>query len=113
MLQLSAAEKDAITKSGVTGELEVVFTTGRGSGSREVRVVLIQTSPLSADGVLSIPEHGSFIYIQDQGSLKPLFTNAVASSLKLEIYQQKRDTVFFMNYPRDGVRSGGSLFWWD
>lgn len=113
MLQLNAAEKDAITKSGITGELEVVYTTGRGSGSREVRVVIIQTSPLSADAVLPVPENGSFIYIQDHGSLKPLFTNSVASTLKLEIYQQKPDTVFFMDYPRDGVRSGGSIFWWD
>jgi hypothetical protein len=113
MLQLTTAEKDAITKSGVTGELEVVYTTGRGSGSREVRVVIIQTSPLSADAVLPVPETGSFIYIQDHGSLKPLFTNSVASTLKLEIYQQKPDTVFFMDYPRDGVRSGGSIFWWD
>ena len=113
MLQLNAAEKDAITKSGVTGELEVVYTTGRGSGSREVRVVIIQTSPLSADAVLPVPESGSFIYIQDHGSLKPLFTNSMASTLKLEIFQQKPDTVFFMDYPRDGVRSGGSIFWWD
>src|SRR5690242_18641071 len=42
MLQLTSAEKDAITKSGVLGNMEVVYSTGRGSGSREVRIVIIQ-----------------------------------------------------------------------
>ena len=113
MLQLNTAEKAAITKSGVTGEMEVVYTTGRGSGSREVRVVIIQNSPLTADTRLPVPENGSFIYIQDGGSLKPLFTNSMPSSLTLQIHQQKGETVFSMDYPRDGVRSGGSIFWWD
>jgi hypothetical protein len=112
-LQLTKEEKDAIVKSGVTGEMEVVHTTGGGSGSREVRVVIIQTSPLSSDAKLPVPERGSFIYIQRDGMLKPLLTNSAVSSLTLEIYQQKRETVFFMDYPRDRVRSGGAVFWWD
>lgn len=111
--QLTAEEKNAIAASGVTGQMEVVYTSGRGSGSREVRVVIIQTSPLSADAKLHVPEKGSYIYIQGGGTLKPLLTNSPASSLTLEIYQQKGETVFFMGYPRDRVRSGGSIFSWD
>ncbi len=111
--QLTAEEKGAIATNGVTGQLEVVYSTGRGSGSREVRVVIIQTSPLSSDAKLPVPESGSFIYIQNGGTLKPLLTNSVVSSLILEIYQQKRETVFFMDYPRDRTRSGGTVFWWD
>ena len=113
LLQLTKEEKDAIVKSGVTGEMEVVYTTGRGSGSGEVRVVIIQTSPLSSDAKLPVPQSGSYIYIQRDGALKPLLTNSAASSLTLEIYQRKRETVFFMDYPRDRVRSGGAVFWWD
>jgi hypothetical protein len=113
-LQLKQEEKDAITKSGVTGEMEVVCSRGgAGSGSREVRVVIIQRSPLNVDVRLPVPASGSFIYIQDGGTLKPLLTNSVASSLTLEIYQHKRETVFFMDCPRDRVRRGGAVFWWD
>jgi hypothetical protein len=111
--QRTREEKEVIATNGVTGQLEVVYSTGRGSGSREVRVVIIQTSPLTSDVKLPVPESGSSIYIQDGGTLKPLLTNSVASSLTLEIYQQKRETVFFMDYPRDRVRSGGAVFWWD
>jgi hypothetical protein len=111
--QLTTEERKAIAASGVTGQMEVVYSTGRGTGSREVRVVIVQGSPLSADAKLRVPESGSYIYIQDGGTLKPLLTNSPASSLTLEIYQQKGETVFFMDYPRDRVRSGGSIFWWD
>ncbi len=113
MLQLTREEKEAIEANGVTGQLEVVYTTGRGSGSREVRVVIIQSNPLKDIGRLPVPESGSAIYLEKEGVLNPLSTNFPVSSLTLEIYQEKKDTTFFMDYPRDGVRSGGSIFWWD
>jgi len=113
MLQLTREEKEAIESNGVTGQLEVVYTTGRGSGSREVRVVIIQSSPLKENARLPVPESGSAIYIEKEGALKPLSTNFPVSSLTLEIYQEKKETTFFMDYPRDRVRSGGSIFWWD
>jgi hypothetical protein len=34
-------------------------------------------------------------------------------SLTLEIFQEKKETTFFMDYPRDRVLAGGSIFWWD
>src|SRR5437016_4020750 len=104
MLQLTREEKEATATNGVTGQLEVVYTTGRGSGSREVRVVIIQSSPLKANARLPVPESGSAIYIEKEGVLKPLSTNFLASSLTLEIYQEKKETTFFMDYPRDRVR---------
>ncbi len=113
MLQLTPEEKKAIEADGVRGQLEVVYTTGRGSGSREVRVVIIQSSPLKENARLPVPESGSAIYIEKEGALKPLSTNFPVSSLTLEIYQEKKETTFFMDYPRDRVRSGGSIFWWD
>jgi hypothetical protein len=113
MLQLTREEKEAIATNGVTGQLEVVYTTGRGSGSREVRVVIIQSSPLKENGRLHVPESGSAIYIEKEGALQPLSTNFPASSLTLEIFQEKKETTFFMDYPRDRVRAGGSIFWWD
>src|SRR5687767_2744128 len=39
MLQLTPDEKDAISKTAIRGELEVVYTTGRGSGPQEVRII--------------------------------------------------------------------------
>jgi hypothetical protein len=113
MLQLTPQEKEAVAKSGVTGELEVVYTAGRGSGSREVRVVIIQTGPLQSAARLLVPTSGSFVYVQESGSLKPLVTNSTPSSLVMEIKQQPRETVFFMDYPRDKTRYGGAIFWWD
>lgn len=113
MLQLTREEKEAIGTNGVTGQLEVVYTTGRGSGSREVRVVIIQRGPLTTNTRLPVPESGSAIYIERDGTLIPVFTNSLPSSLILEIYQEKRRTTFFMDYPRDRVRSGGAIFWWD
>ena len=113
MLQLTREEKEAIEANGVTGQLEVVYTTGRGSGSREVRVVIIQTNPLKENARLPVPESGSAIYLEKEGVLKPLSKNFPTSSLTLEIYQEKKETTFFMDYPRDRVRSGGSIFWWD
>lgn len=112
-LKLTREEKESIATNGVTGQMEVVSTTGPGGGSREVRVVIIQTSPLKANARLAVPERGSAIYIEKDGVLKPLFTNFPASSLTLEIYQEKRETTYFMDYPRDRVRSGGSIFQWD
>jgi hypothetical protein len=113
MLQLTREEKEAIATNGATGQLEVVYTAGRGSGSKEVRMVLIQSSPLKENGRLPVPESGSAIYIEKEGALKPLSTNFPVSSLTLEIFQEKKDTTFFMDYPRDRVRYGGSIFWWD
>ena len=113
MLQLTHEEKEAIEASDITGQLEVVYTTGEGSGSKEVRVVIIQSNPLMENARLPVPESGSAIYIEKKGVLKPLSTNFPASALTLEIYQEKKETTFFMDYPRDGVRSGGSVFWWD
>ena len=113
MLQLTREEKKTVETEGVTGQMEVVYTTGRGSGSHEVRLVIIQCGPLSSNAVLAVPRSGSFIYVQDGGALKPLVTNSVVSSLKLEIYQEKRETAFFMDYPRDRTRYGGAVFWWD
>lgn len=114
MLQLTREEKEAIATNGVTGQLEVVYTTGRGgNASREVRVVIIQSGPLKENARVPVPESGSAIYIEKERALKPLFTKFSASSLTLEIYQEKKETTFFMDYPRDRVRSGGSIFWWD
>ncbi len=113
MLQLTPGEKKGVGTNGLTGHMEVVYTTGRGSGSREVRIVIIQSGPLTSNAVLAVPQSGSSIYVQEGGALKPLVTNSVASSLMLEIYQEKRETAFFMDYPRDRTRYGGAVFWWD
>ena len=112
VFSLTQEEQEAIKKS-VTGQLQVVYTTGRGSGSREVRVVIIMSGPLKENARLPFPETGSYIYLQEGGALKPLLTNSPPSALTLEIYQEKTNTVFFMDYPRDRVRSGGAIFFWD
>jgi hypothetical protein len=113
LLQLKPEEKEAIRSRGVKGQLEVVSTDGRGSGLREVRMVIIQGSPLKQNARLPVPESGSAIYIENGGKLEPLFTNSTPSALTLEIYQDKTDTIFFMDYPRDRVRCGGGMFRWD
>ena len=113
MLQLTREEKEAIAANGVTGRLEVVYTAARGSGSKEVRVVIIQKGPLQANARLPVPKSGSAIYIQEEGKLKPFSFNSLASSLTLEIFQEKKETAFFMDYPRDRTRYGGAIFWWD
>src|ERR1700722_13743675 len=46
MLQLTPDEKKIIENAGVKGQMEVVSSDGRGSGSKEVRVVIIQSGPL-------------------------------------------------------------------
>jgi hypothetical protein len=112
-LRLTDQEKEVISANGITGELEVVYNPGRGTGSREVRVVIIQSRPLKADARLPVPEAGSSIYIEREGILKPLAPTPPASSLTLELREEKKETMFFLDYPRDGVRYGGSLFWWD
>jgi len=61
--QLTRVEQEAIAAKGDTGQMEVVYSTGRGSGSKEVRVVIIQSSPLKANARLPVPESGSAIYI--------------------------------------------------
>ena len=111
--QLTAEEQEAIAKHGVTGQMEVVYSTARGSGSKEVRVVINQTGPLTANARLAVPKSGSAIFIHETGELKPLFTNSPPSALILEIFQEKKETTFFLDYPRDRVRSGGAMFWWD
>ncbi len=115
LLKLTKEEKAVIESKGVTGQMKVVHTTGRGSGSNEVRVVIIQKGPLNPNAKLKlpVPKSGSAIYIQDDGSLKPLSTNDVQSSLTLEVYQEKPHTGFFMDYPKDRTRYGGAIFWWD
>ena len=111
--RISDEERDVIAKAGVTGQLRVVLAQTRGSGSREVRVVIILSAPLKENARVPVPENGSYIYLQDGGALKPLLTNSVPSALTLEMYQEKTNTVFFMDYPRDRVRSGGAIFFWD
>jgi len=106
-------EREAIAKAGVTGQLRVVLAQTRGSGSREVRVVIILAGPLKENARLPVPETGSYIYIQEDAALKLLLTNSAPSALTLEIYQEKTNTVFFMDYPRDRVRCGGGIFLWD
>jgi len=114
MLQLTPEEKEEIATNGVTGKLEVVHTTGSGgNASREVRVVIIQSRPLKENARLPVPENGSAIYIEKAGILTPVSTNFFQSSLTLEIFQEKKETTFFMDYPRDRVRAGGAVFWWD
>ncbi len=113
MLQLTREEKEAIAASGVTGQLEVVYTAGSGSGSKEVRVVIIQKGPLKANARLPVPSSGSAIYIEKDGTLTPLLTNSPPSALTLEIFQEKKETAFFLDYPRDRTRYGGAVFWWD
>jgi hypothetical protein len=113
MLQLTPEEKATIASHGVRGKLEVVYTTARGSGSSQVRVVIIQTSPLKTNALLQVPKSGSAIYLQQDGDLKPLSPNIPVSSLRMRIMQEKGQTTFSLDYPRDGVTSGGSIFWWD
>jgi hypothetical protein len=113
MLKLTPEEKDAIAAKGVTGELEVVYTAGSGSGSKEVRVVIIQRGPLKANARLPVPSSGSAIYVERDGALTPLLTNSPPSALTLEIFQEKKETTFFLDYPRDRTRYGGAVFWWD
>ena len=106
-------EREAIAKAGVTGQLHVVLAQTRGSGAREVRIVIILSAPLKENARLPVPETGSYIYLQDGGVLKPLLTNSAPSALTLEIYQGKSSKVFFMDYPHDRVRCGGGIFLWD
>lgn len=115
MLQLTPQEKEEITKTGMTGELEVVYTANCGSGSPEVRVVIIQTAPIAiqSPAKFPVPAAGSVVYAEERGVLKPLVTNAAPSSLVLEIKQEKNQTMFYMDYPRDMTRYGGVVFWWD
>jgi len=111
--KLTDEEKEAITKADLTGRLRVVLGQTRGSGSREVRVVIILRSPLKKSALLPVPEYGSAIYVQEDDSLKPLLTNAIPSALTIELYQKQLVTEFFMDYPRDRVRCGGGIFLWD
>jgi len=113
MLQLTDEEKKAIATNGVMGQLEAVYTTGRGGGSREVRVVIIQEGPLRKNARLTVPETGSAIYFEKEGLLTPLFTNFPQSSLSIDIEQGKKWTMFYMDSPRDLVRTGGAVFVWD
>jgi len=112
-LNLSQHEKQIIQSEGVTGELEVIKSDGRGSGSREVRVVVIQNSPVMKSVNLPVPAMGSFIYIQEEDSLVPLFTNGLASALVLQVVPQRGYTAFRLDYPRDRTAYGGAIFWWD
>jgi hypothetical protein len=43
----------------------------------------------------------------------PPLSGPLKGSLTLEIFQEKKETTFFMDYPRDRVLAGGSIFWWD
>ena len=113
MLQLTPEEKKKISDAGVTGELEVVYTAGRGSGSPEVRVVIIQAAPLLFPTRIPVPINGSVVYLQERGVLKQVVTNSALSSLILEIKQETNQTMFYMDYPRDMTRYGGAVFWWD
>lgn len=112
-MTLSRDEKAIIESHGVTGELEVVLTTGRGSGSVPVRVVVIQNSPIGKSVQLPVPESGSYIYVEKGETLVPLSTNRPPSALMLDIVPEKGLTAFYLNYPRDRVRSGGTLFLWE
>jgi hypothetical protein len=112
-LSLSRHEKQIIQSQGVTGELEVIKSDGRGSGSREVRVVVIQHSPVTKSVNLPVPARGSFIYIQKDDSLVPLFTNGLPSALVLQVAPQRGYTAFCLDYPRDRTAYGGAIFWWD
>ena len=111
--RISDDEREALAQAGVTGQLRVVLAQTRGSGSREVRVVIILSGPLKENARLPVSETGSYIYIQEDAALKPLLTNSAPSALTLEIYQEKTNTVFFMDYPRDRVRCGRGIFLWD
>jgi len=111
--RISDEEREALAKAGGTGQMRVVLAQTRGSGSREVRIVIILSAPLKENARLPVPETGSYIYIQEGTTLKPLLTNSAPSVLTLEIYQEKTNTVFFMDYPRDRVRCGGGIFLWD
>jgi hypothetical protein len=113
MLQLTPDEKKIIENVGVKGQMEVVSSDGRGSGSKEVRVVIIQSGPLAADARLIVPRNGSAIYLQDGGKLEPLWTNSTPSALQLEIYHLKSSTAFFLDYPRDQTRYGGDIISWN
>jgi hypothetical protein len=112
-MALSRDEKAIIESHGVTGELEVVLTTGRGSGSVRVRVVVIQNGPIEKNVQLPVPESGSYIYVEKGKTLVPLSTNRPPSTLMLEVVPEKGLTAFYLNYPRDRVRSGGTLFLWE
>jgi len=113
MLRLTLDEKRSIATNGIKGELQVVYTTGRGGGSKEVRVVIVQSGPLKADVRLPVPKFGSAIFVERAGELQPLPGNPPRSALTLEIFQERKETTFFMNIPKEGVRSGGAIFWWD
>ena len=112
-LNLSQLEKQIIESQSVTGELEVIKSDGRGSGSMEVRVVIIQHSPVTKSVNLPVPARGSFIYIQKEESLAPLFTDGLPSALVLQVSPQPGYTAFRLDYPRDRTTYGGALFWWD
>jgi hypothetical protein len=115
MLQLTKWEKDEIRQNGITGDLETVYTTGRGSAATEVRIVIILRSPLSrnADYDLKVPKSGSVIYIQTDSGLKLVSGDFVPSALQLKIIQERNDTEFQIDMPAEGVESGGEIFWWD
>jgi hypothetical protein len=113
MLRLTQEEKTIIERAGVTGQMEVVNTTERGSGHLTVRVVIIQHGPLTAKSQLTVPNRGSSIFVEEGIGFKPVSTNSVASGLVVELQQEGSETSFYLNYPRDRTRSGGGLFWWD
>lgn len=112
MLQLNPQEKETIQNHGIKGQFEVVSIAKRGSGSKEVRVVIVQTHPLKRNSQISIPQNGYAIYIENNGVLEPLLTNS-PSKLTLEIKQEKQATMFYMDYPKDRTRYGGGIFFWD
>lgn len=112
-LALSTDEKRILQEHRVTGALEVIITAGRGSSSVKVRVVIIQHSQITSKVTLSVPERGSYIYIQKGGTLVPLFTNSPPSALTIDVVPETGETMYHLDYPRDRTRYGGSLFSWD
>jgi hypothetical protein len=112
-MTLSVDEKRILREHKMTGKLEVISTAGRGTGTEKVRVVVVQQSQLIRKVRLLVPEKGSYIYVQKGGTLSPLFTNSPPSVLSIDVVPEPGETMYYLDYPRDRTRYGGSLFSWD
>jgi hypothetical protein len=112
-LALTDDEKRAIRGSGVNGTLKVLSLAKRGSGASESRIVIIQDGPLSAPVVVPVPGAGSAVYLIEHGKPRRLTGEGRLLPLKLELYQDKSNTLYRFDYPHDRTTSGGAIFSWD
>lgn len=76
-------------------------------------LVVIQHSSVIARVVFPVPERDSYMLMQGDGALAPLFTNSPPSALRLAIVPEAGQTAFYLPYPRDRVLAGGVIFTWD